>query len=114
MLLLRGYEKWCGVSFLGDHFRAVAIGRKLYVIFIVCLGSAFLFLYGFSLCVLDNFYFCFCVEIWRVFCKSTDACVEVTDLDADILQEGAALPSPHDNDFSWIHFVQIEFHGKPW
>ena len=41
MLLLRVYEHWCGISFLGDHFRVVARGRKFCVIILVCLGSAF-------------------------------------------------------------------------
>ena len=41
MLLLRGYEQWCGISFLGDHFRTVAKGRTLYVIVLFCVGSAF-------------------------------------------------------------------------
>ena len=40
MLLCRGYDKWHGIYFLGYHFSAVAIGRKLYVIVLVCLGSA--------------------------------------------------------------------------
>ena len=44
MLLLRGYEQWHYISFLGDHFSAVPRGRKLYVIFLVCLGSAFVVL----------------------------------------------------------------------
>ena len=41
MLLLRDYEKWRGISFLGDHFSAVTRVRKLYVIVLVYLGSAF-------------------------------------------------------------------------
>ena len=44
MLLLRGYEHWRGISFIGYHFSAVARGRKLYIIALVCLGSAFVFL----------------------------------------------------------------------
>ena len=28
MLLLRVYEQWRGISFLGDHFSAVARGRS--------------------------------------------------------------------------------------
>ena len=35
-----------------------------------------------------------------IFChEGTDAFAEVTDLDADILQDGAAFPSSHDHDF---------------
>ena len=41
MLLLRVYENWRCISFLGDHFRVVARGRKLYVIVLVCLGLYF-------------------------------------------------------------------------
>ena len=41
MLMLIVYEQWRGISFLGDHFSAVARGRKLCVLIIVCLGSAF-------------------------------------------------------------------------
>ena len=44
MLLLRGYEQWRGINFLGDYFSAVAKGKKLYVILLVCLGSAFVVL----------------------------------------------------------------------
>ena len=40
MLLLRLYEQWCGIYFLGDHFSAVVRGEKLCVIILVCLGSA--------------------------------------------------------------------------
>ena len=41
MLLLIWYDNWHGIFFLGDHFSAVARGMKLYVIVLVCLGSAF-------------------------------------------------------------------------
>ena len=41
MLLLRIYEQWHGIYFLGDHFRAVARGRKLCVLILVYFGSAF-------------------------------------------------------------------------
>ena len=44
MLLLKGYDHWRGISFLGDNFSAVARGRKLYVILLVCAGLAFVFL----------------------------------------------------------------------
>ena len=45
------------------------------------------------------------------FHEGTDALAEVTDLDADITQEGAACPLSHDHDGSRAHFFQIEFHG---
>ena len=39
--MLRVYEQWCGISFLGDHFSTVERGRKLCVLILVCLVSAF-------------------------------------------------------------------------
>ena len=47
MLLLIVYEQWSGISFLGDHFSAVARGRKLCVLVLVYLGSAFVGLCSF-------------------------------------------------------------------
>ena len=44
MLLLRGYDQWHRIFFLGDHFSAVARGRKLYCIVLVYEGSAFVVL----------------------------------------------------------------------
>ena len=41
MLLLRVYEQWSGISFLGDHFGVVARGRELCVLIFVYLGFAF-------------------------------------------------------------------------
>ena len=41
MLLLIVYEKCWGILFVGDRFSAVVRGRKLYVIILVYLGSAF-------------------------------------------------------------------------
>ena len=41
MFLLRVYEKWRGISFLGDNFSAVARGRNFCVLILVYLGSAF-------------------------------------------------------------------------
>ena len=41
MLMLRVYEQWCGISLLGDHFIAVARGRKLCVLILICLVSSF-------------------------------------------------------------------------
>ena len=92
MLLLRVYEQWSGIYFLGDHFNAVGRGRKLCVLILVCLGSAFVVLCSFSRCVVDNLYFWYCVEDVIVCREGTDALAEVTDLDADIPQEGAAFP----------------------
>ena len=45
--------------------------------------------------------------------EGNDALAEVTELDVDIPQEGAALPPSHDHDSSRVHFGQVEFHGKP-
>ena len=92
MLLLRVYEQWHGISFLGDHFRVVERGRKLCVIIIIYLGSAFL-----SLC--HRVLVCGRQLIFLVLCRKriffhegTDALAEVTDLDVDIPQEDAACP----------------------
>ena len=64
-------------------------------------------------CVVDNLYLWYCVESVIVCHEVTAALAEVTDLDADIPQEGAVYPYPHYHDFSQVHFRQIEFHGKP-
>ena len=66
-----------------------------------------------SRCVIDDFYFWYCVEGVILCHDGTDALAEVTDLDVDIPQEGAVCPSYHDHDGSWVHFGQIEFHVKP-
>ena len=51
MLLLKVYEHWNGISFLGDHFSAVARGKKFCVLILVYLGSAFVGLcYFFLVC----------------------------------------------------------------
>ena len=91
MLLLRVYELWHGIYFLGDHFSAVARGRKLCVLIFVCLGSAFVGLYCFiQVCGRQLIFLVLCIE-GVVFCHDgTDALDEVTDLDADIPQEGTA------------------------
>ena len=44
MLLLRGYDQWHVISFLGNHFSAVARGMKLYAIVLICVGSTFVVL----------------------------------------------------------------------
>ena len=62
--------------------------------------------------MVDNFYFWYCVESVIVCHAVNDALAEVTDLNADIPQEGAACPSYHDCEYLWVQFVQIEFHGK--
>ena len=41
MFLIKVYEQWRGISFFGDHFRAVARGSKLCVIILVYLGLSF-------------------------------------------------------------------------
>ena len=45
--------------------------------------------------------------------EGTDYIAEATDLDADVPQEGADLPSSHDHDCFRVHFGHIEFHGRP-
>ena len=42
MLMLIVYEQWRGISFLGSHFSAVERGRKLCILILVCVVSAFL------------------------------------------------------------------------
>ena len=66
-----------------------------------------------SWCVVENLYFWYCVENVIVCHEGTDALAEVTDLNADILQEGAACSSSHDHDCFWVNFGQIELHDKP-
>ena len=63
--------------------------------------------------MVENFCLWCCVESLLVCNEVTDDLTDITDMDADIPQEGAAHPSSHDHDFFWIHFGQIEFHGKP-
>ena len=63
--------------------------------------------------MVDNFYFWYCIEGVIGCPEGPDDFAEVTDLDADIRQEGAACPSSHDHDCFRVHFCQIEFHGKP-
>ena len=110
--MLRVYEQWRGISFLGYHFSAVVRGRKLCVLILVNLGSAFVGLCRFSWCVLDNLYLWYRVE-GVIFCHEvTDALAEVADMYADIPHEGAACPSSHDNYCFRVHFFQIEFHGE--
>ena len=46
------------------------------------------------MCVVDDFYFWYCVEGVIVCHEGNYALAEVTDLDADIPQEIAACPSP--------------------
>ena len=92
MLLLRVYEQWRGISFLGDHFTAVSRGRKLCILILVYLGSSFVGLCRFFQVRGRNFYLWYCVEGVIVCHEGTDALAEVTDLGADIPQEGAACP----------------------
>ena len=93
MLILRGYEQWSGISFLGDHFRMVARGRKLHVIVPVCVGSILVVLCCRALMCDKKLCFYYCVEILLVCYRVTDDLAEVDNLDADIPQEGAARPS---------------------
>ena len=68
---------------------------------------------GLTRCMVDDFYFWYCVEGVVICHEVTDALAEVTDLDADVLQEIAACPTPHDHDCLWVNFSQVEFHGEP-
>ena len=63
--------------------------------------------------MVDNFYFWYCVENVIGCHEVTDALAEVTDLDADITQQGPACLSSDDHDCFRIHVGYIEFHGKP-
>ena len=63
--------------------------------------------------MVDNLYFWYCVEFVIGFLEVNDALTEFIDLDTDIPQESADCPSSHDHDCLWVHFGQIEFHGKP-
>ena len=113
MLLLRVHEQWHGIYFLGDHFSTVAIGRKLYVLILVYLGSDFVGLCRFVLVCGTKLLFLVLCRRRNFFHEGTDALAEVTDLDAEIPQEGAACPLSHDHDCFQVHFGQIEFHGRP-
>ena len=62
--------------------------------------------------MVDNLYYWYCVEGVIVFHEVNDALAEVTDLDADITQEGAACPLSHYHGCFQVHFDQIEFYGK--
>ena len=63
--------------------------------------------------MVDNLHFYYCLENVIICHEGTDALDEVTDLDAYILQEGAAFQSYHDHDCFWVHFRYVEFHGEP-
>ena len=65
-------------------------------------------------CVVANICFQYCIECLFVCHEGTDTLAEIAEMDADIPQEGVAIPSSHDHDYLWIHFDQKEFHGKPW
>ena len=57
--------------------------------------------------MVGDLYFCYCVEGVIGCHEVNNALAEVTGLDADILQEGAAFPSSHDHDCLRVHFGQI-------
>ena len=65
------------------------------------------------MCIVYDFYLWCCVEGVVICHEGNDALAEVTDMDADIPQESAACPTSHDHDCFWVHFIQVEFHGKP-
>ena len=54
--------------------------------------------------VVENLCFQYCIELFFGIHEGTDALDEVSDLDADIPQEGVDIPSSHYHDFIWIHF----------
>ena len=83
------------------------------VLILVCLGSALVGLCRLSRWVVNNYYLWNIAEGVIVCHEGTNAFAEVTDLDADIPQEGVACPSSHDHVFFWLQFGQIEFHGEP-
>ena len=60
------------------------------VLILVYLGSSFVGVCRFSWCVVDNFYLWYYVEGVIGCHEGTDALAEVTYLEADIPQEGAA------------------------
>ena len=65
MLLLRVYEQWRVISFLGDYFSSLARGRKLCVLVLVYLGSSFVGLCRFVLV-------CGRQLIFLIFCRRRD------------------------------------------
>ena len=67
----------------------------------------------FSWYVVNNICFWYCIQLLFVFNEGTDALDEVSDLDADIPQEGVARPSSHDHYSLWIQFVKKDFHENP-
>ena len=62
MLLLRVYEQWRGISFLGDQFIVVARGRKLCVLILVYLVLASVGSCHFDLVCGRQLYFWYCLE----------------------------------------------------
>ena len=54
--------------------------------------------------VVYNIFFQYCIESLFVSHEGTESLAEVSDLDADILQEGVAIPLSHDNYCLWIQF----------
>ena len=65
MFMLRVYEQWRGIYFLGDHFSVVSRGRKSCVLILVYLGSSFV---GLCSCVLV----CDRQLIFMVLCRKRD------------------------------------------
>ena len=73
MLLIRVYEQWRGIYFLGDHLRAVARGIKLCVLILVCLGSALVGLcYFVQVCGIELLFMLLCIRYdcfsWGYWC----------------------------------------------
>ena len=98
ILLLRGSDQWHWSSLLGERFREVAIWRK----FVFLSSSSWIKTMWFSVVlywrVVDNIYLWYCIECLFVSHEGTDTLDEVTEMDADITQEGISIPSSYDND----------------
>ena len=104
MLLLGVSEKWCGFSFLGEHFCVVARGRKLYGIVPLCVGSSYVVWCCLVLTCGRQSLLRYCIEFLFVSHEVTDSISGISELGANIPQEGVAGPSSHDNYCLYIYF----------
>ena len=83
------------------------------VIVLVCLGSSFVGLcHRVLVCDRQYTYLVFC-RIMIVCNEVTYSLADFTDLYSDITKKGAYCPYSHGHDCFQVHFVQIDFHGKP-
>ena len=90
MLMLRLYEKWRGIYFLRDHFSAVARGRKLCVLILVYLVSAFVGLFRVVHVWGRRLLFLVLCRRRDFFHEGNDTLAEIIELGADIMKEGAS------------------------